>query len=230
MFKGQRWPRCGRVLIDVWEENVISTPSVQTWIPPVMDGQPIIEGLFDQLVCGRRGAFQGTRPLRLPDTIEQKVIDASFLLAVLFQRLGYVGRCSFDLILVGPSIDAGRIEFVECNARWGGTSIPMTLMNRLQIAPGKTYGTRLVTVPGLNHLQFRTVLDRLEPDLFDARIGSGTCILTNPARITVQSAIEVIAIGNSPRDVEQLLSRDIPLRLQAIVDSTNIQNCGIGDR
>ena len=59
------------------------------------------------------------------------MVTRSWLLAVLFQRLGYVGRCSFDLLVVGESLATARAEFLECNGRWGGTSGPMMLMNRL---------------------------------------------------------------------------------------------------
>ena len=52
-------------------------------------------------------------------------------LALLFQALGYYGRCSFDAIVYGTSLNDARIHWIECNGQWGGFSIQMALANRL---------------------------------------------------------------------------------------------------
>ena len=36
-----------------------------------------------------------------------------------------------DAILIGESLADARLHWIECNGRWGGVSIPMTLANRL---------------------------------------------------------------------------------------------------
>src|SRR5690606_34224305 len=60
-----------------------------------------------------------------------RIAREAVLLASLFQQLGYFGRCSFDTILVGPDPATAEVHWAECNGRGGGTSIPMTLVNRL---------------------------------------------------------------------------------------------------
>jgi len=52
-------------------------------------------------------------------------------LASPLQSLGYIGRASFDALLVGASPEQATIHWIECNARWGGVSIPMTAARRL---------------------------------------------------------------------------------------------------
>lgn len=217
---GIGWPRSGRVLIDVWESPIVSSPSIQTWIPPLGSGDPIMEGLFEQLMLEEKGEFAGSYPRRLPEDLESRILEAGFLLATLFQQLGYVGRCSFDLILVGENLESSRYEFIECNARWGGTSAPMTLMNRLNIQQnGKTYCIRRLQVPGLDRIGFSDLLRDLENDLYDPRTRRGTLVFFNPGRIENQSAIETIGIGRSEEEVRGMFQETVPRRLAELVAS-----------
>lgn len=218
LLKAHQWPKGGRLLVDVWETEVINSPSVQTWIPPVGHGAPIIEGVFIQDVVGEKGHFAGSCPSDLPKDIEQEMVNGSFLLAKLFQSLGYVGRCSFDLILVGDSLDSCRIEFIECNARWGGTSGPMTLMNRLEATKqDQTYGIRKVAVDGLWQLEFAELTRELDDELYAPATGQGNLVIFNPARINSGSAVEVVALENSKDAVSKWLTDSLPQSLKRVV-------------
>nr|PZN89924.1 MAG: hypothetical protein DIU52_10635 [bacterium] len=125
------WPRPFPLLVSVWESPVCTTPSVQLWIPHAAEGLPVVEGVFEQQVCGPTGVFTGAVPADLPEHTAIRIAREAVLLAALFQRLGYFGRCSFDAILVGADPATAELHWIECNGRWGGTSIPMTLVNRL---------------------------------------------------------------------------------------------------
>lgn len=219
LLKAHQWPKNGRLLIDVWETEVINSPSVQTWIPALGHGDPIIEGVFVQAISGEKGHFVGSCPSELPEGIEQEMVNGSYLLAKLFQCLGYVGRCSFDLILVGDSLNDCNIEFIECNARWGGTSGPMTLMNRLEPAKqGQTFGVQKVKVDELWQVDFAELKRELENELYVPATGQGNLIVFNPARIKHNAAIEIVGIGDSSDAVNQMLSDSVPHRLKRIVD------------
>jgi hypothetical protein len=190
---------------------------VQSWIPPSNCGNPLIEGLFSQIVTGEQCKFAGCCTLTLPAEIGQRIVDSSYLLALLFQMLGYVGRCSFDLILSGEGIENCRVEFVECNARWGGTSLPMTLVNRLVIDQAdRSWCVRKVQVPDLNRFRFSQIADSLGSELFDRNSGQGQFVLFNPARIKRDSAIDAIAIAESAPAGRQLLEHVLPDRLRQI--------------
>ena len=221
LLTGHPWPAEGRVLIDVWETNVIGSPSVQTWIPPTSVGKPIIEELFLQSVQGRNRAFVGGCPLKLPAELEQKIVDSSFLLTVLFQELGYVGRCSFDLILTGETIDNCRFEFVECNARWGGSSLPMTLINRLNIGIERTFSVQKVDVPGLKNCTFKQVIVELGSDLYDPASGEGRFVLFSPAKIKSHSGVEAIAIADTSDLAEEMLSDVLVARLARVAQAAS---------
>lgn len=125
------WHDAYPLLVSVWECPVVVTPSVQLWIPAKEKGLPVVEGVFDQIVEGPVGEFVGVIPSTLPETWCRRLAGEAVRLGCLFQELGYFGRCSFDAILIGDDLDSAVLHWIECNGRWGGTSIPMTLANRL---------------------------------------------------------------------------------------------------
>ena len=67
----------------------------------------------------------GRRPSHVAS--RQRIAQEAAHIACLFQELGHFGRCSLDAVL----LDSGALHWIECNGRWGGVSIPMTLINRL---------------------------------------------------------------------------------------------------
>lgn len=119
------------LMVSVWDADVLSSPSVQTWIPHAHDGMPIVEGVFEQIISGPSAEFVGARPASAPNHIIDQIVGEASRLAYLLQSLGYFGRCSFDSVLVGPDLDHADLHWLECNGRWGGVSVPMTLVNRL---------------------------------------------------------------------------------------------------
>lgn len=119
------------MLVEVWDANVLTSPSVQTWIPHPEEGPPLIENIFEQVLHGEHATFSGAVSAELPSPVEAALTAGAQQLATLFQQLGYFGRCSFDAIVTGASLDKGAVHWIECNARWGGASIPMSLVHRL---------------------------------------------------------------------------------------------------
>jgi hypothetical protein len=196
IVSGLDWNGDCHLLVNSWETEVACSPSSQLWIPPLEEGEPIVEGIFTQIVEGLTGMFVGSAPATLPTDVTQEIATRSWMLGRLFQRLGYVGRCSFDLILVGASLSSARLEFIECNGRWGGTSAPMTLMNRLfGDWATQPYVTRTCKVAGLGRMPFAQLLDILGEQLFDRTKGSGNIVLYIPERLAACQAINVIGLG-----------------------------------
>jgi hypothetical protein len=211
------WTGSSPLLVSSWETEVLSSPSTQFWIPPREQEEPVVEGVYEQVLSGTSGIFEGCRPAELPSDLTQEMVDRSYLLARLFQELGYVGRCSIDLLLVGPDLESARIELIECNGRWGGTSIPMTLANRLLGDwSRRPYFARELAVPGLCGVPTREVLACLEDDLFDVRTGRGHFVVFNPGRRDFRPAVAVLAFGESQREAERLVMEDATERLQSL--------------
>ena len=209
------WQGNCELLADVWETDVLSSPSVQVWIPPEAEGPPVIEGLFTQLTEGDKGVFVGTIPADLPDPPAQRMVDRSWTLARMFQRLGYIGRCSFDWILVGEEPETCRPELIECNGRWGGTSLPMLLMNRL-FGDWMTQPFAVEVfhhLDGLERIMFPEILQVFQDDLFDARTRQGRLIFFNVGRLQSQSGISVIFLGETMDEAAGPVRRSFTDRL-----------------
>ena len=119
------------LMVEVWDISVLSSPSVQMWITEADAGPPILEGIFEQMVEGPVGAFAGAVPAELPDRWAARLADEAGRLAWLFQMLGYFGPCSLDCIISGTSYNNANVHWIECNARWGGVSLPMTFAHRI---------------------------------------------------------------------------------------------------
>ncbi len=220
-LEGFAWHGVHHLLVSSWESDVLRTPSTQIWIPPEVDGYPVVEGLFEQIIAGREGYFRGSRRADLPDALRDACVDRSWLLARLFQRLGYVGRCSFDLLVTGESLSSGRVVFIECNGRWGGTSGPMTLMNRLfgdwRAHP---YATNDAILPGFERVRFEQVLEEFQDELFDARTGRGRLIFYNPGGIRLRSGLDVLALGETWEEAGAAVSEEVPRRLLRLIAET----------
>jgi hypothetical protein len=80
---------------------------------------------------GARGTFVGAAPTWLPARWQQRLASEAVRLALLFQELGYFGRCSFDAVLAGEDLESAQAHWVDANGRWGGVSIALTAANRL---------------------------------------------------------------------------------------------------
>lgn len=119
------------LMLQVWENQVLTSPSAQIWIPDPKDGPPIIEGLYEQVISGPRGTFSGAVQADLPPELDERMAHEALMLATVFQKLGYFGRCSFDTVISGETLESAELLWIECNGRWGGVSIPMTFLNTL---------------------------------------------------------------------------------------------------
>lgn len=125
------WRGTFPLLVTAWEGPILASPSAQLWIPERRDGPPLVEGIFDQTVVGETAVFSGAAPSALAPELQRRIAVQAVRLGTLFQALGYFGRCSFDSILLGAEGAPTTLHWVECNGRWGGVSIPLTVANRL---------------------------------------------------------------------------------------------------
>lgn len=209
------WTGNGPLLINVWESSVLDSASIQTWIPPLGTGQPVFEGIFSQLIQANSGSFMGCKPLQLPPHIERIVLRATSLLTRLFQQLHYMGRCSFDFLLVGTTMDDCRVQFIECNARWGGTSVPMTLMNR--VFRDWTYQpfSAVETQVSDRNVPFAWVLERLAAEVYTVHRPGGWLIPYNPGRIAMRGGLNWIVLGESAEQVAERSGVVLPALLKS---------------
>ena len=201
-LKRTEWDGLEEVLAVAWEEAAVS-PSTQTWIPPLGQGEPIVEGVYEQILEGPEKVFVGSRPWS--HAVAEQLSSTSTSVARELQQLGYVGRCSFDFIVR----DDERARFTECNGRWGGTSIPMSLVDRL--LPGKRppYRAQDFISQQLMGMSFEDVRSRLESELYDPARGEGRFILYNVGPVSATGKLDVIALGQTQERAEAALEVDL---------------------
>ncbi len=116
--------------VSVWDSEVSTSPSLQVWIPLPEQGHPVVEGIFEQALDPITHAFIGAKPAEINAKLKTRLIHEVSIISTFFQQLGYYGRCSIDAVITGNHEKEG-IHWIDCNARWGGVSIPMTTANRL---------------------------------------------------------------------------------------------------
>ncbi|MCF8468551.1 MAG: hypothetical protein K9G33_14215 [Sneathiella sp.] len=205
LLHGRGWRDTYPVLVGVWECDVLSSPSVQLWIPGEQDGLPIVEGIFEQIVRNNEGKFVGARPADLSPSIKVRLVEEAFLITTLLQKLGYFGRCSLDAIVSGVRQGTAVLHWIECNGRWGGVSIPMTLANRLDLG-GTMPGRVIVQQSQLHSSVYSTeqALQKLEDILFDLEApGPGIILLSPPDGIN-SVWINFMAVGTNQEMAENL--------------------------
>ena len=204
--KKHHWSGNEEMLLIEWRIDSSESPSAQLWIPPLGEGSPRADGVFEQLLEGDRCVFQGSLPSSLPHEMQERISRMSVMASRVFQELGYAGRCSFDFILCGD-----EPKFVECNGRWGGTSIPMALLERiLGRANVPFYRARDYVDPKLAGRPFPEVLARLKDSAFDARTGKGHFILYNVGCLKDFGKFDVIAMGADRDEATRRLEEELP--------------------
>lgn len=204
------WDSTEDVLIVEWVDADAS-PSTQTWIPPVGHGPVRIDGVYEQLLEGEEKVFVGSRPSTLPDAVNTALVDTSRAIGAEFQALGYVGRCSFDFVV---SMRGGLVaKFTECNGRWGGTSTPMFLMDRL-FDTRPSYIAQDWMDARLEGASFLDVHQMLQSELWDPRTRQGRFILYNVGPIGSRGKFDVVSIGEDPEDAERGVREILPELLE----------------
>lgn len=198
LLHGLGWRDRYPLLVEVWETEVLMSPSIQVWVPHADDGLPVIEGIYQQVVEHKEGVFIGAIRAELTSEWEQRLAGEAARLAYVFQRLGYFGRCSFDVLLSGNDLETANVHWIECNGRWGGVSVPMTLANRLLADPA-AWNPVIVQKESeaLEPRAFGKVLERCHDMLFDpGHLDDGIVFLT-PTGLEQGKAMHFMTLSRS---------------------------------
>ncbi len=206
------WGCDEEVLIVAWEETDDS-PSTQLWIPAEGRGLPVVEGVYEQLLEGEEKIFLGSRPSQLPEALNRELIAASRAVGLALQSLGYVGRCSFDFIVSPDGEDRRKIRFTECNGRWGGTSTPMFLVDRLIRGSRPAYRAQDFMHRDLVGISFPELLDRIGDALYRPDTGQGTFVFYNVGPLENCGKFDVIALADCPTQADEQIHVELPRRL-----------------
>ena len=205
------WEQTGRagrgwsfpLLVGAWDDPVVDSPSVQLWVPQQGDGLPVVEGVFSQVLKGARGAFVGAAPTWLPAEWQQRLAGEAVRLALLFQELGYFGRCSFDAVLAGPNLEGAAVHWVDANGRWGGVSIALTVANRLV----GDWQRRPFVIVQRSRLQMPprplpAILDGLGSAVFRPSDGRTGTVVLAPCRLVAGSGMNLMVLAGDVAGAE----------------------------
>lgn len=206
------WPAGEEVLTVAWLDTDLS-PSTQLWIPPLGSGEPHLDGIYEQILKGEEKFFVGSRPSTLPDAVNQELATGGLMVAAALQELGYVGRCSFDYLVTGDPNGEFQVVFTECNGRWGGTSTPMSLLDRLLHGPRPPYRAQDVVFPELVGASLPDLLELAGDLTFRTDTGEGRFIFYNLGPLHAHGKFDVISIGADQADAERGVLEILPERL-----------------
>jgi hypothetical protein len=206
----KEWVQGDEVQAVAWEPSTAS-PSTQLWIPPKGQGTPQLDGVYEQLLEGDEQVFLGSVPSSLGHELDQAMGHASLMVAAVYQSLGYAGRCSFDFILT-----ASGLRFTECNGRWGGTSTPMHLLDRLFPQGRPAYRARDYVSENLVGKSFQALADSLGDTLYDVRTGRGHYILYNVGCLNEYGKFDVISLGPDAEEASRVLENELPPMVERI--------------
>ena len=106
-----------------------------------------------------------------------------------------------------------RAKFTECNGRWGGTSTPMHLVERLMPGRRPPYRAQDFMHRDLVGATFPQILERVGDALYDPTTGRGRYIFYNVGPLVRHGKLDVIALGATADEAEESLHTDFPRRL-----------------
>jgi hypothetical protein len=206
------WPQGEDVLAVAWLDTDLS-PSTQLWIPPLGLGDPRLDGIYEQILKGEERVFVGSRPSTLPLEVNRKLGADALRVAAALQALGYVGRCSFDHLVTGEPEGDFQVVFTECNGRWGGTSTPMSLLDRLLQGPRPPYRAQDVVFPKLIGARLPDLLELVGELAFRSDAAKGRFIFYNLGPLDQHGKFDVISIGADQDDAERGMVEILPAEL-----------------
>lgn len=207
------WQDSYPLLVGVWDDNVISSPSVQLWVPPRIDGPAVAQAVFEQTVLGENATFVGAVRCALPQTLQDRLSQQAVAIAGVLQALGYYGKCSLDAVVC----QGGQIHWIECNGRWSGVSIPLQVLG--DIAVGHTFEGVVIVQQMLrgHHITTARAVQVLGPLLYRNRPDQvpleGVLILSPPPS-TQGIAANLLIFAPSPAAARRI-SREALDRLAA---------------
>ena len=154
--------------------------------------------------------FLGSRPSTLPGRVNRALGESSLRVSSALQSLGYAGRCSFDYLVVGDPDGDFELHFTECNGRWGGTSTPMSLLDRLCDGQRPPYRAQDFVRPGLVGASFAEVLGSVGNETYDPQTGEGHYVFYNVGPLANTGKLDVIALGEPQEHAEDLMEVHLP--------------------
>jgi hypothetical protein len=226
---GHRFP--DPLLVVRWYPDVSESPSVHLWIPALGQGWPLCDGVLDQHFSDEVASqFGGGSSSVLPRDQQDRVRLISMRLALVLQRIGYLGRCSFDFIMAGPDVSRAEPILVECNGRWGGASVILTLVNRLFARPPRpAFAFGFIVDNRLRKAGFADLTRRLSRYLYSPGKPDGWLIIPHPGSLHDLGRLGCLTVALTSEQARERLTGELPQVLSTILLSLGKRPLGTSD-
>jgi hypothetical protein len=201
------WKDTYPVLVGVWDDHVESSPSAQLWIPKLDQGNPFAEGVFEQTVMGEVAAFTGAKRAALSESIRRKFVSEAQQMAEVLQKIGYYGPCSFDAVICAEKNGGNKTHWIECNGRWGGVSIPMTVAAASNTL--RPFGGLVILQETLRQTWLTTfeLLAKLDDLLYRDRSPANGIILLSPPTATQGTLVNFLVVADTQAAARKLCDK-----------------------
>ncbi len=207
------WNGAFPLQVVAWKQTLSSSPSVQMWLPLSDQGPPLVEAIFEQPSSGLTREFDGARPFQLGSDWQLQIAQQAFEIGRVMQFLGYFGRCGLDAIIVDADDGNGQLHWVECNGRWGGVSLPLSLNRRLD--HGRSQSMPFLVCEEAHQQQparqFQSVMQTLEPYLYLRGLRETGAVLLSPGRLLDGTGFELMLRAENIESAEHTAAKLVAL-------------------
>jgi hypothetical protein len=117
------------------------------------------------------------------------------------EQVGHVGAAPDQVLQVGLVTHEKEAR----NGRWGGTSTPMHLVDRVVPGPRPPYRAQDIANPQLVGVSFEELVAALGDHLFDHRTRSGRYLLYNVGPLQRFGKLAVIALAGTQAEADEAL-------------------------
>lgn len=188
------------LLIEKFIESAKCFPTVQLFIKG--EGRIKLIRICNQIIDFNWRCIGSNYPVNLKYELKEKIIEDSLKLARYISTTGYKGNCNFDLIVKNNSY-----YFLECNPRWGSTSYPSLLMQKLFPDNKNYYYAEELYSPELKNLSVALLLKKSDTYLYDKLNNDEGIIIYNISKLQLFGKMSYISFSKNKNNVNKYCSK-----------------------
>ncbi len=213
VLKDHDWDNKYPLLVEVWDTEIFSSPTVQVWVPLKGTGSPIVEGIYDRSLLSVTDRLVIAQPADIPPPVKQVVITESIQLAYALQQLGYYSKLELEGVFSGTDSVKSHLHWTGCNGRWSGLTLPVALSNRLFDTEKNIVSIAQLTLKDTANSCFSIVHAALHDLLFTTSNREARVLLPIPGGSS--QTTQFITVGHDSAQVETL-AREVAVRLSRL--------------
>ncbi len=213
VLKDHDWDNKYPLMVEVWDTEMLSSPTVQVWVPVKGSGSPIVEGIYDRSLLSVSDRLVIAKPAAIPATNKETIVNEAIQLAYALQQLGYYGKLELEGVISGADFVNSHLHWTGCNGRWSGLTLPVALSNRLFDTEKSIVSIAQLTLKDTKKSCFSTVHSALYDLLFTKSNRQARVLLPMPGGSS--QTTQFMTIGSNTAQAEDL-TREVAARLSRL--------------